>query len=77
MIRFIDLNMSGHLLLFTHRPILRPDVGFPHIGIQRTPLQQFFLLSAIHNPAFFQHDNLICVLNGGKAVGDHKKSFTL
>ena len=41
------------------------------------PLQQFSLLSAIHNPAFFQHDNLICVLNGGKAVGDHKKSFTL
>ena len=21
--------------------------------------------------------NLICVLNGGKAVGDHKKGFTL
>ena len=77
MIRFNVLTIVWHLLFsirfHRYRPILCPDMRLPHILIKRAGFQQFFLTPLRQQFSFFQHHDIIRILNSGKPVGNDKE----
>ena len=59
-----------HRLLSADRPILSPDVGLPHLPVERAGLQKFFLPALGNDFAAFQHHDVVRISDGGQPMGD-------